>query len=119
MCTVSWLKVSGGYELFCNRDERRTRKPAAPPVIREARGVRFIAPIDGDHGGSWIGVNEAGVSLCLLNRYEDASSSPDGVKSEDDYRSRGLLLTSLLDSLTVAHAHARLSVADLSSFRPF
>jgi hypothetical protein len=81
--------------------------------------VRFIAPADGDHGGAWLGVNESGVALCLLNRYEGTPSSPDDVKTEDDHRSRGLLLTSLLDSLTVAHAHARLSGADLSCFRPF
>jgi hypothetical protein len=126
MCTVSWLRLRGGYELFCNRDERHTRKPAGPPVIRDARGVRFIAPVDGDHGGSWIGVNEAGVALCLLNRYEGAATtpngvkhSPDDVKPEDGYRSRGLLLTSLTDSLTASHAHARLSGADLSRYRPF
>jgi hypothetical protein len=119
MCTVSWLWLRGGYELFCNRDERHTRKPAGPPAVRDARGVRFIAPVDGDHGGSWIGVNESGVSLCLLNRYEGAPAPPDGVRHEDDYRSRGLLLTSLMDSLTVAHAHARLSGADLSRYRPF
>ena len=119
MCTVSWLRVTGGYELFCNRDERHARKPAATPATREQRSVRFIAPLDGDHGGTWIGVNEAGVSLCLLNRYEAAPSSPGGVMTEDDYRSRGLLLASLMDSLTVAHAHARLSGADLSCYRPF
>jgi hypothetical protein len=127
MCTLSWLQLANGYELFCNRDERHTRKTAAPPVIRETRGVRFIAPVDGDHGGTWLGVNESGVSLCLLNRYEGAPSSPGGVKAnspddvkaEYDYRSRGLLLASLIDSLTVAHAHARLSGADLSCYRPF
>jgi hypothetical protein len=119
MCTLSWLRLANGYELFCNRDERHTRKTAAPPVIRETRGVRFIAPTDGDHGGTWLGVNEAGVSLCLLNRYEGAPSSPGGVMTEDAYRSRGLLLASLADSLTVAHAHARLSGADLSCYRPF
>ena len=119
MCTVSWLRHAGGYELFCNRDERHTRKAAEPPVIREARGVRFIAPLDGDHGGTWLGVNESGVSLCLLNRYEGAQSLQDDVKTEDEYRSRGLLLAGLMDSLTVAHAHARLSGADLSRYRPF
>lgn len=119
MCTVSWLRHAGGYELFFNRDERHTRKPATPPVIQEARGVRFIAPLDGDHGGTWLAVNESGVSLCLLNRYEGAPSLPDEVKTEDDYRSRGLLLMSLMDSLTVAHAHARLSREDLSRYRPF
>jgi len=55
MCTVSWLRRAGGYELFCNGDGRRARKGAAPPVTQEARGVRFLAPLDGDHGGTWLG----------------------------------------------------------------
>jgi hypothetical protein len=114
MCTVSWLRRAGGYELFCNRDERHTRKAAGPPSLRETRGVRFVAPTDGDCGGSWIGVNEAGLTLCILNRYEGVTSS-----ARDDYRSRGLLLTDLMDCLSVSHARARLSDADLSSYRPF
>jgi len=124
MCTVSWLRTPSGYELFCNRDERHTRTYAAPPSLRETRGVRFVAPTDGDCGGSWIGVNEAGLSLCLLNVYEDARPSTHDttqgdVTRADEYRSRGLLLTDLSDCLSVAHVRARLSCADLSCYRPF
>lgn len=114
MCTVSWLRRAGGYELFCNRDERHTRSVAAPPSLRETRGVRFVAPADGDFGGSWIGVNEAGLALCVLNRYEGAAPSV-----REDYRSRGLLLTDLMDCLSVSHARERLSGAGLSGYRPF
>jgi hypothetical protein len=124
MCTVSRLLTPRGYELFCNRDERRTRTAALPPSVRETRGVRFVAPTDGDHGGSWIGVNEAGLTLCLLNHYEAAPFPTRDVATGDvklavDYRSRGLLLTDLMDCLNVSHARARLSGADLSSYRPF
>lgn len=115
MCTVSWLRHAGGYELFCNRDERHSRKPAAPPAVREARGVRFVAPTDGDHGGSWVGVNEAGLTLCLLNGYEVARTAA----TEGNYRSRGLLLTGLLDCLTVSQVGGRVLGADLSRYRPF
>src|SRR5262245_12838820 len=91
MCTVSWLHQRDGYILLCNRDERRTRKPASGPRI--AGGVvRYIAPVDGDHGGSWIGVNHLGLTLCLLNRYGKWRAEPDR-----DYTSRGLLLTALLE----------------------
>lgn len=68
MCTVSWLHKAKGYVLLCNRDERHTRKPALGPRISERNGISFIAPVDGDHGGSWIGVNQFGLTLCLLNR---------------------------------------------------
>lgn len=124
MCTVSWLRTPSGYELFCNRDERHTRKAAQPPSVRETRGVRFVAPTDGDCGGSWIGVNEAGLTLCILNVYEAAQSSTHTTAQGDvthagEYRSRGLLLTDLLDCLSVAHVRARLSCAELSRYRPF
>jgi Transport and Golgi organisation 2 len=92
MCTVTWMRNREGYTLFCNRDERDTRKPAAGPCIRELHGVSFVAPVDGDHGGSWIGVNQFGLTLCLLNRYGDPNFDPNRM-----YRSRGLLLTDLLD----------------------
>ena len=46
------------------------------PRIGDVRGVSFVAPIDGDHGGSWIGVNQFGLTLCLLNRYDDLNADP-------------------------------------------
>lgn len=119
MCTVSWLRTREGYELFFNRDERHTRSRAEPPTLRETRGVRFVAPTDGDCGGSWVGVNEAGLSLCILNRYEDAPESARDTAARAEYRSRGLLLTDLMDCLAVSHVRARLSGADLSRYRPF
>ncbi|MEW6210369.1 MAG: NRDE family protein [Acidobacteriota bacterium] len=70
MCTISWLRRDDGFDLMCNRDERHSRKRAFAPAMDRLRGVSFISPKDGDHGGTWIGVNQFGVALCLLNRYE-------------------------------------------------
>lgn len=67
MCTVSWLEEDCGYHLFSSRDEQRTRGRAQPPRVFERNGVRWIAPVDADHGGSWVSVNEFGIGLCLLN----------------------------------------------------
>jgi uncharacterized protein with NRDE domain len=114
MCTVSWLRRQGCYELFCNRDERHTRRPARAPMIQERCGVRFIAPVDGDHGGAWIGVNQFGLSLCLLNRYGDEQRRA-GQRDE----SRGLLVNDLLDCLTSAQVYMRLRTCDLARYQPF
>src|SRR5882724_8716006 len=100
MCTVSWIHQDDGYDLLCNRDELHTRKPALPPRVHERSDVRFIAPIDGDLGGSWIGVNEFGLSLCLLNRYQDGEQS-----ATESKKSRGLLLAGLMDSASGAEVH--------------
>jgi Transport and Golgi organisation 2 len=112
MCTVSCLHNANGYELFCNRDERKTRPAAWPPRVRELHGVRFIAPIDAQHGGSWIAVNEFGTTFCLLNRYDVAVAS--GNKT-----SRGLLLYDLLDCTAQAEVEVRLKRLSLASFQPF
>lgn len=37
--------------------------------------MRFIAPEDGDHGGTWIAVNQFSLSVCLLNRYQDSNAA--------------------------------------------
>ncbi len=115
MCTVSWLHNANGYELFCNRDERKTRAAAWPPRARELHGVKFIAPIDAQHGGSWLTVNQFGTTFSLLNRY-DTSSPPSGQRAPI---SRGLLLYDLLDCVTPPQIEARLTGLPLTSFQPF
>ena len=37
VCTVTWIRSSDGWELFANRDERRTRLPAQPPRVMRRR----------------------------------------------------------------------------------
>ncbi len=100
--------------LLCNRDERHTRKPAIGPRLGKVREVSFVAPVDGDHRGSWIGTNQFGLTLCLLNRYGEWIPIPDR-----DYTSRGLLLTDLLDSSDSQHFRERLSDIELNRFQPF
>ena len=113
MCTVSWFRTSLGYVLACNRDERHTRKPAEGPRLSKLGEVSYIAPVDGDHGGSWIAVNQFGLSLCLLNRYLQPTANVDA------FVSRGLLLTQLIDSETAGAVRKILSSISLSSYRPF
>lgn len=116
MCTVSWLFDAGGYDLFSNRDESRARRPATPPRLHRRRGVRFLAPEDGDAGGSWIAVNEAGLGLCLLNLYEaPMPAAPAG----GGFKSRGLLVSELAPLAGVGEVTAALSGIDLAPFRPF
>jgi hypothetical protein len=114
MCTVSWLRQAEGYMLLCNRDERHTRKQASGPRVGNVRGVSFVAPVDGDHGGSWIGANQFGLTLCLLNRYGDWYTDPN-----KNYISRGLLLTDLLDCRRSQHVSERVNDIELDRFQPF
>ena len=113
MCTVSWLHQPDGLHLLCNRDEKRDRELASPPVINEIDGVRFIMPRDGRAGGSWIAANEAGLAVTLLNQYN--SRLPD----TPPYPSRGQLVLSLMCCRSVEEAAARLRKLDIRVFRPF
>ncbi|MGC4054191.1 MAG: NRDE family protein [Paludibaculum sp.] len=117
MCTVSWLHHESGYELLCNRDEKLTRKPAMAPRLQRRDGVRFIAPVDGDCGGTWISANESGVALCLLNGANlgaSAAASPAG-----GARSRGLVLLELADASSAMAACEQLASTDLDGTAPF
>ena len=114
MCTVSWVREASGYQLFCNRDEKHTRKQALLPRIVELRGVRFIAPMDGDSGGTWIGVNQFRLSLCLLNRYHSQTTEP-----EKQLVSRGLLVRELMDCVSQSDVQQRLGGMRLTDFKPF
>ena len=65
MCTLSWIRGVDRYSVFMNRDEQPTRAPGIPPTIHEGR-VRWIAPIDGQSHGTWIGATDQGVTLAIL-----------------------------------------------------
>src|SRR5262245_36927927 len=116
VCTVSWLYTREGYHLFCNRDERHTRKPAHPPRVQRRQGVRFIAPVDPDFGGTWIAVNQFGLAICLLN----GDHSPNGCGQEKtQFRSRGLLPMDLADCRSLVEVKSRIALLALEDFRPF
>ena len=115
MCTVSWLHQTGGYQLFCNRDEKLTRRRAEPPRLQTRGGVSFLAPIDRDFGGTWIATNEFGVSVCLLNG-ENRGGTATLLRP---VTSRGLLLLELAAAKSAAGVCACISASDLSAFAPF
>ena len=113
MCTLSWIRGSAGYSVFMNRDERPTRAPGLPPEIRDGP-VRWIAPFDGQSHGTWIGGNDRGLSLAILNRYHDSPMSAEG-----EWISRGLLVTSLLEAVTKDDVERRLRERPLALYQPF
>ncbi|MCA8979725.1 MAG: NRDE family protein [Planctomycetes bacterium] len=114
MCTVTWFASSEGFELFSNRDEHRLRLGEHVPREYEQHGTRFLAPRDGDAGGTWISVNEFGVALCLLNNYQAQD-----VLSAELARSRGLLVLALADCKSLDEVSARTPVDELARHRGF
>lgn len=114
MCTVSWFTSSDGFELFSNRDERRTRGREIAPREYELDGVRYLAPRDSEAGGTWITVNEFGVALCVLNHYQAKDRvAPDAAKS------RGLLVRALADCESIDELAARTPTDEIACYRGF
>lgn len=104
--------------IVCNRDEKRTRTEALPPVCREFGERTAILPIDPLSRGTWIGVNDAGLALCLLNatvRGERGGALPHAGL----LRSRGEIIPSLLDCETVSEAIDRAASLESREFPPF
>jgi hypothetical protein len=114
MCTVSWFKSTLGYELFFNRDERIRRADASAPEVYVANGCKILSPTDTEAGGSWIAVNQYGVTVCLLNLY-----SVIDLDMQKAYLSRGEIIRTLADCTTIEQVELRVSKLDLSQFRTF
>jgi hypothetical protein len=119
MCTVTFLPglPRGGYLLATNRDESPRRLPALPPYAAPLGGRLVLAPRDGETGGTWIGVDEQGFALCVLNGDRPAAAPPPG-----DPVSRGRLVLDLLalrDAAAVRAELAERAAAGALRFKPF
>jgi len=68
MCTVTFIARRNGYALGMNRDEKLTRPVGLPPRRMQFNGRTILAPSE-PTGGTWIGVNDTGVTLALINWY--------------------------------------------------
>jgi hypothetical protein len=71
MCTVTWCLKGDGYDVCFSRDELNCRTPESPPALGRIHETDYVAPRDGAFGGTWLLVNHHGVTICLLNDYED------------------------------------------------
>ncbi len=119
MCTLTFLPgmPGGGYLLATNRDESVQRGEAQPPTLRAIGGRQVLAPEDRDAGGTWIGVDDAGRCLAILNG-DGAPAAP----PPDPPVSRGLLVLELLEDLdagALQRALERRRAAGRMPYRPF
>jgi len=112
MCSVSWLVDRNGYQVFFNRDEQKSRALALPPQQLNIDGVEVLMPIDPQGMGSWISLNEYGLSLCLLNNYQ-------GIVPDGELVSRGLLLRQLASNYSVHGVIHAFKQLELRQFAPF
>lgn len=125
MCTLTIITlppdcVHGGagvpYRLATNRDELRTRAPSMPPSRHDVAGRAACWPVDRDAGGTWIGANDAGLSLCLLNAHPKDLPVP---QPHGPLRTRGEIIPMLMGRTSALESIEALSAMDLDAYAPF
>ena len=113
MCTVSIVPDCDRVTLRSNRDERRDRAVARQPTVATFGARAAIVPIDPAGGGSWLGVNDAGLAAALLNRH--AARQPDA----RSLCSRGLIVRDALACDSLDAAREAVLALDAAAFQPF
>jgi len=113
MCTLSWRRSPSHTLILFNRDESIDRGPESPLSEKLIGTTKIACPSDSDAGGTWIGINEHGCALALLNHY------PQDVELPSIRRSRGQLLLDLLDLPKAQDLDQRIKSMDLSPYPPF
>jgi hypothetical protein len=112
MCTVSIVPTRSMVRLVVNRDERRERPPAWPPRLHQVGTRSAIYPIDPSGLGTWVGVNDAGLAVVLLNATAAGRATP-------GTQSRGLIAPALLASASLEDAVVRAIGLVRGDFSPF
>lgn len=116
MCTlVVAAHVFEGHPLVvvANRDEQLDRAASLPSAWppSSAGGLPFVAPRDELAGGTWLGVNAAGVFVGITNRY---------LGPKDDARvSRGALVAEALALGSARAIHAMMTKVPASRHNGF
>ncbi len=113
MCTLAiYFQMTDDYPVViaANRDEYLDR-PAAKPTTLCAR-PHVVGGKDLRAGGTWLGVNEHGLVVGLLNRRTEAPPNPDA-------RSRGLLALDALRCRTARDAADFAAKQRAADYNPF
>ena len=113
MCTITFSPRKRGYALAMNRDEKLSRPIGLPPSETIIAGRRVLAPSE-PGGGTWIAVNDSGITFALINWY--AISSTVNAKTV----SRGevvKIVSPLTTAFSAAKALKQLPLARINPFR--
>lgn len=118
MCTVTLISSEPGrYVLGGNRDEQKTREPGLPPRCFSINNVNYVAPTDARAGGTWIAVNEFGLTLAILNRYSGNVEQP-GLSENPP--SRGIIIPALIQLKSIDKITASINeIIRVQQYRPF
>jgi hypothetical protein len=112
MCTVTFIARQRGYALGMNRDEQLTRVAGQPPAEKILNGCQVVAPSE-PGGGTWIALNERGVTFALINWYAITR------RVREETISRGRVVNAVGAAGTPGVAEAALAQLPLQRINPF
>lgn len=111
MCTVAFISYHNKLYFASLRDENPCRERASVPIYRQSNGIRYLAPVDPLGGGTWVGINEIGNIVILLNGGFD-NHLKNGVYA----KSRGVIVVDMLGSYQPI---SKWDMMDLQNIEPF
>lgn len=112
MCTVTFVARKRGYALGMNRDEQLSRAPGRSPAKRFIGDRRVLAPSE-PGGGTWMALNDAGVTFALINWHAITA------RVRGETVSRGQVVNTACAANTPALAEAGLARLPLRRINPF
>ncbi len=112
MCSVSFVPRDDGFVLAMNRDELLSRGPALPPEVHARGRLTVLCPRE-PGGGTWIGINSAGMAFSLLNWHLQPDRTGDGTIS------RGEVVRALLAARSSKSAALILRKLPVERMNPF
>src|SRR5215470_5669607 len=114
MCTLTIVTTENGYLAAMNRDELRWRPAALSDLFITSGRTNFVAPQE-QSGGTWIGCDERGNLLALLN-WNVATELNKSAASI----SRGTIIPRLMETIDVRSlGEKELRKLPLESHAPF
>src|SRR3974377_1202509 len=112
MCTATFIPHPTGYCLAMNRDEKPTRQKGMPPTRKTLGDLQVICPSE-PGGGTWIALNDQGVSLALLNWHAVPA------RAQGNAMTRGQIVSSFCAASSVHCLDALLNRLSLAQVNPF
>jgi len=110
MCTMSLFRDQQTLIVTMNRDEARLRTEAGLKQ-QQLGNIQVLYPVDGLAGGTWFGLNDSGVVMALLNRYQDPQI--------EGAETRGAIIPLALAKGDYSDVLEHLNGSDFSRFNPF
>jgi hypothetical protein len=111
MCTVVFIPDNKKAFFASVRDESPLRERAMPPDIFATGNISFLSPKDPLAGGTWIGANDHGNVIILLN------CGFENHQRKNYYRkSRGIIVSELLATKSPAKEWGNMNMKDIEPF---